>query len=84
RVVERARTVLEALEQGERTGGTGKATLIDDLPLFSAAPAAPPVPRPPKGPSPMEERIAALNPDELTPLQALAALYDLKRGLAKD
>ncbi|MGB3148399.1 MAG: DNA mismatch repair protein MutS, partial [Paracoccaceae bacterium] len=28
RVVERARTVLEALEQGERTGGTGKATLI--------------------------------------------------------
>ncbi|MFO1174710.1 MAG: DNA mismatch repair protein MutS [Paracoccaceae bacterium] len=79
-VVERAKVVLEALEKGEREGGTRKHTLIDDLPLFSAAPA-PPVSRPHKGPSQVEEQLKALHPDEMTPLQALAALYDLKRAL---
>ena len=79
-VVERARVVLEALEKGEREGGTRKHALIDDLPLFSATPAPPPT-RAPKGPSPIEEQINALHPDEMTPLQALAALYDLKRAL---
>jgi DNA mismatch repair protein MutS len=81
-VVERARVVLEALEKGEREGGTRKQALIDDLPLFSALPAPAPA-RPPKGPSPLEERLKALHPDEMTPLQALAALYDLKRGLGE-
>ncbi len=75
-VVERAKVVLDALEKGEREGGTRKHALIDDLPLFSAAPVAPP--RPARGPSQIEERIAALHPDEMTPLEALAALYDLK------
>ncbi len=37
-VVERARVVLEALEQGERQGGARPKALIDDLPLFRAAP----------------------------------------------
>src|SRR5690606_22303337 len=36
-VVARAKVVLEALEKGEREGGAHKATLIDDLPLFSVA-----------------------------------------------
>ncbi len=80
-VVERAKVVLEALEKGEREGGTRKHALIDDLPLFSAAPVTPP--RPPKGPSPVEERLRALHPDEMTPLDALSALYDLK-GLLRD
>ena len=75
-VVERAKVVLDALEKGEREGGTRKHTLIDDLPLFSAAPAAPP--RPAKGPSRVEDHLAALHPDEMTPLEALAAIYDLK------
>ncbi len=79
-VVERAKVVLEALEKGEREGGARKHTLIDDLPLFSAAPSPAPVAKPPKGPSPLEARLKALHPDEMTPLQALAALYDLKRG----
>jgi DNA mismatch repair protein MutS len=75
-VVERAKVVLEALERGEREGGTRKHALIDDLPLFNAAPA---IARPqPKGPSKLEARLAALHPDEMTPLEALAALYDLK------
>ena len=79
-VVERAKVVLEALEKGEREGGTRKHTLIDDLPLFAAMPS-PPVTRPGRGPSPLEERLKALHPDEMTPLQALAAIYELKRGL---
>jgi DNA mismatch repair protein MutS len=78
-VVERAKVVLEALERGEREGGARKDTLIDDLPLFSAAPAV--AHSKPNGPSKLEMRLAALHPDEMTPLEALAALYDLKSVL---
>ncbi len=80
-VVERAKVVLEALEKGEREGGTRKHALIDDLPLFSTMPAPTPAARAAKGPSPLEEQVKAMHPDEMTPLQALAALYDLKRAL---
>ena len=80
-VVERAKVVLEALEKGEREGGSRKHALIDDLPLFSAVPAPTPAIRPAKGPSPLEEQLRTLHPDEMTPLQALAALYDLRRTL---
>ncbi len=74
-VVARAHQVLEALEKGEREGGDRKA-VIDDLPLFAAAPAAPPVKA--KGPSAVEQRLAALHPDEMTAREALALLYELK------
>jgi DNA mismatch repair protein MutS len=47
--------------------------LIDDLPLFSAtyqsAPAAP---------DPLAELVDAIDPDDLTPRQALEALYKIK------
>ncbi|PPB82646.1 DNA mismatch repair protein MutS [Albidovulum inexpectatum] len=79
-VVERARVVLEALEKGEREGGARRTALIDDLPLFSAAPAASP---PARGPSAVEARLAELHPDEMTPLQALTALYELKALVRK-
>jgi DNA mismatch repair protein MutS len=75
-VIERARTVLNALEEGERERTAPKA-LIDDLPLFSAAAAAPPQAGW-KGPSEVEERLAALMPDEMTPREALDAIYALK------
>ncbi|MGC9419781.1 MAG: DNA mismatch repair protein MutS, partial [Rhodovulum sp.] len=76
-VVERARVVLDALERGEREGGQPQKTLIDDLPLFSVA--RPSVPeRPAKGPSPIEEKLAGVHPDELTPKQALDLVYALK------
>ena len=76
-VVARAKDVLEALEAGEREGGAKTERLIDDLPLFSAAPA--PAPRTaPKGPGPIEEAMAEINPDEMTPREALEALYRLK------
>jgi len=74
-VVERARVVLDALEKGEREGGGSKAALIDDLPLFSAA--STPAPSLTE-PSAVEDRLADILPDELTPKQALTLLYELK------
>jgi len=78
-VVERARVVLQALESGEREGAARKQAMIDDLPLFRAAPAAPAPAGAAKGPSELERRLAALHPDEMTPREALAVLYELKR-----
>ncbi|MDU8910900.1 DNA mismatch repair protein MutS [Aestuariicoccus sp. MJ-SS9] len=80
-VIERARTVLDALEKGERDKTSPKA-LIDNLPLFSAVSATPP-PAPKSGPSPVEDRLKDIHPDEMTPREALQALYDLK-ALARD
>ena len=76
-VIARARIVLEALEKGEREGGATQKTLIDDLPLFSATP--PPAPAPPQL-SKLEDRLADIHPDELTPKQALDLLYQLKEA----
>ncbi len=73
-VVNRARTVLAALEKGDRERGSQKA-MIDDLPLFAAAPPAGPDPA---GASELEKRLADINPDELTPRDALDLLYQLK------
>ncbi|MEL6793116.1 MAG: DNA mismatch repair protein MutS, partial [Pseudomonadota bacterium] len=75
-VVARAKDVLEALEAGEREGGSKAEKLIDDLPLFSAAP--PPAPVAAKGPSDVDAALVDLNPDEMTPRDALEALYRLK------
>lgn len=76
-VVERARAVLEALEQGEREGGKRKQTLIDDLPLFSAMPPPQTRPQEPKV-DPLAEHLAKVNPDQLTPMEALNLVYKLK------
>ena len=70
-VVARARSVLERLE-GEKAA----AARLDDLPLFAVA-----EPEPVRGPSPLELALRDVDPDELTPREALEALYRLK-GLA--
>jgi DNA mismatch repair protein MutS len=78
-VVERARVVLDALEQGEREGsGTPKA-IIDDLPLFAATPtqSEPTTSQPNK----IEQMLSEILPDELTPREALQKLYELKGAL---
>ncbi|WP_374643000.1 DNA mismatch repair protein MutS [Tabrizicola sp.] len=75
-VIERAKVVLDTLEKGDREGGK-QATLIDDLPLFRATPVAPP-PKVVKA-SEVEDRLKAVHPDELTPIEALRLVYDLKR-----
>ncbi|MGB0960436.1 MAG: DNA mismatch repair protein MutS [Halocynthiibacter sp.] len=74
-VITRAKSVLEALEKGERDGAAGKKAVIDDLPLFSATP--PPISSTPK-PSAMSKRIKEVFPDNLTPREALDVLYELK------
>ena len=77
-VVARAEEVLATLEQGEQAGAL--ARLADDLPLFAAtAKQATPA----KRPSELEQALAAINPDELSPKEALELLYKL-RGLLKN
>ena len=76
-VIARARVVLDALEKGEREGGATQKTLIDDLPLFSAVPAPPP---PVQKTSQVEEELAQIIPDELSPREALDLIYKLKEA----
>jgi len=75
-VVARAEEVLHRLEAGDQ--GAAARALADDLPLFAAAR---PAPAAAAGPNPVEAALAALNPDELSPKQALEALYALKAAL---
>jgi DNA mismatch repair protein MutS len=77
-VIARAEQVLTSLEKGEQGGAV--ARLADDLPLFAAAVAPSPKPATESGPSAVERALADINPDELTPKQALEAIYRL-RGL---
>ncbi|TGN37757.1 DNA mismatch repair protein MutS, partial [Paracoccus liaowanqingii] len=72
-VVDRARTVLDALEKGERQGASRPAALIDDLPLFRTGPP-PPAPKS----SVLDARMKAVHPDALTPREALDLIYELK------
>ncbi|MBF9054214.1 DNA mismatch repair protein MutS [Rhodobacterales bacterium LSUCC1028] len=76
-VIHRAEEVLKKLEKNDREGGAQKS-LIDDLPLFTAQPA----PQAPKS-SPLEDRLHAVHPDEMTAREALDLIYDLK-ALMKD
>jgi len=76
-VVERARTVLDQLEEQDR--GSSAEALIDELPLFAAL-AAPPVSTSsgPSEPDPVAVALGELDPDDMTPREALEALYRLK------
>jgi DNA mismatch repair protein MutS len=71
-VVGRARSVLAKLEAGRDATG-GIAAGLDDLPLFAAAA------EPELGPDPLAAAIDAIDPDRLTPREALDKLYELKR-----
>ncbi len=76
-VTARAAEVLALLEKSEGKAPDGEA-LLGDLPLFAAArPRSHPAAA--ADPSPVEETLATLNPDELTPKAALEALYRLKQ-----
>jgi DNA mismatch repair protein MutS len=73
-VVERARVILEALERSDREPGGKTRALVDDLPLFSTA--ARPVTA--ISPSKVEARLREISPDELSPRDALALVYELR------
>jgi DNA mismatch repair protein MutS len=79
-VIERAKLVLAQIEDEDRTSRTHR--LIDDLPLFAAARPAPAAPRD-TALDAVIEALAALHPDEMSPREALDALYALKAQLAK-
>jgi len=57
--------------------------LADDLPLFAAAPARPAggMAKPPD--SEVEKALGEVNPDELSPREALELLYALRRRLPR-
>ncbi len=72
-VVARAEDVLRALEEGRE--GHQPLAHIDDLPLFGAvAPDS-------KKRNEVEEALKAVEPDALSPKEALEVLYDLKKKL---
>ena len=63
-VVRRAEALLAALDRGG----------LADLPLFAAAPISPEH----AAPDPVHEALAALDPDQMSPRDALEALYKLR------
>lgn len=79
-VVSRAKAVLAKLEANDR--GQPK-TLIDDLPLFAITARAPAEAAPPSEAEQLIDAVKALHPDEMTPREALDALYALKAKLPK-
>ncbi len=74
-VVARARSVLAKLEAGRDATG-GIAAGLDDLPLFAAA-------EPEHAPDPLLSALEDVDPDSLTPREALETLYKLKRLAAE-
>ncbi len=78
-VIDRAEAVLATLEQGEQSGAV--ARLAEDLPLFAAL-SAPPAGAPARE-SAVEAALRDVDPDILTPRDALDLVYRL-RGLAED
>jgi DNA mismatch repair protein MutS len=75
-VITRAKAVLAKLEAQDR-GQTARA-LADDLPLFAVPSRAAAEPAPPSEAERLVEAVKALHPDEMSPREALEALYRLK------
>ena len=69
-VVARAEDVLKALEEGRE--GHRPLARIDDLPLFAVTP------EPPAKKNELADAVKAIEPDTLTPKQALELIYRLK------
>jgi DNA mismatch repair protein MutS len=76
-VVERSKQVLSQLEEQDRRSPA--ESLIDELPLFaSLAPAKPSASTGFSEPDPVVTALEEINPDDMTPREALEALYRLK------
>jgi DNA mismatch repair protein MutS len=77
-VITRSEEILANLETGDQSSVLLK--LADDLPLFQSAALEL---AKTSSPSPVDQALGEIHPDELTPKEALEALYVLK-GLLKD
>ena len=75
-VIQRAKSVLETLEKGERSKGWSAISQIDDLPLFRANEAV--SQNNAHRPSLIEARLRDLQPDEMSPREALEEIYSLR------
>jgi DNA mismatch repair protein MutS len=75
-VIERAKLVLAKLEQEDRAAPKG----FEDLPLFAVPPKAPQE-RLESAEDLLAAALAAINPDDLSPREAMEALYMLKAKL---
>jgi DNA mismatch repair protein MutS len=78
-VVERAKAILAELEKDERQAPVDR--LLGELPLFAALPMRQGTPTsgtPAPKQDALREAVADLQPDEMTPRDAMAALYRLK------
>ncbi|WGR99209.1 DNA mismatch repair protein MutS [Bradyrhizobium sp. ISRA443] len=80
-VIARAKSVLAKLEAQDR-GQTARA-LVDDLPLFAVPSRAATEDAPPSEADLLVEAVKALHPDEMSPREALEALYALQAKLPK-
>jgi DNA mismatch repair protein MutS len=80
-VINRAKSVLAKLEAQDR-GQTARA-LADDLPLFAVPSRAAAEAAPPTEAELLMDAVKALHPDEMSPREALDALYALKAKLPK-
>ncbi|HEY7232204.1 MAG TPA: DNA mismatch repair protein MutS [Pseudolabrys sp.] len=76
RVIERAKVVLAKLEQEDRAAPKG----FEDLPLF-AVPQKASQEKPESAEDALVGALAAINPDDLSPREAMEALYMLKAKL---
>ncbi|GJL85333.1 MAG: DNA mismatch repair protein MutS [Micavibrio sp.] len=72
-VITRAEDILKLLQSGEQSGAL--ARLADDLPLFTAMADNP---QEELGSTELEKKLTEINPDDLSPKEALEALYALK------
>ncbi len=77
-VTARAAALLEKLEGADDGPAARAARLVEDLPLFAAAKDATADGAASPEPSAVARLLAAIEPDELTPREALDALYQLK------
>ncbi|WP_083197281.1 DNA mismatch repair protein MutS [Candidatus Viadribacter manganicus] len=72
--VERARAVLQKLEA---SGGSARVEIVDELPLFAQVMQE-------HAPSALEAALNDINPDHLSPKEALELLYKLKAAAQQD
>src|SRR5262249_35048130 len=79
-VIERAKLGLAELEAEDRTSPARK--LVADLPLFPATPRPSAPPLRDEAADAVIAALAALDPDEMSPRDALDALYSLKLKVA--